>query len=364
MENAKEREFRITITSGTIIKVAVVLLLSWFLYFFRDLLIVMLTALVFASAIEPIIVWLGKYKIWRTFAVICIYLFLALVIVGIFYFFVPSLLADLSDFFDNLPLYFENISVWNPFNSALSTAGPVVQNLGISSGFSFDKIIGQLNTFFTSTSQGLIQVVSGVFGGLLSLVLIVVFSFYFAVQEDGVAKFLKIVIPSKYEYYIIDLWHRSQTKIGRWLQGQFLLGVLIGILVYLGLMILGVRNALLLALIAAILEIIPVFGPILAAIPAVILGFVDGGLTQGLLVVGLYAIVQQFENHLIYPLVVKKIVGTPPVLVILAVIIGFKLAGVLGILLSVPIAAVFVELLDDLQKDKIARNIASTPRAA
>ena len=114
------------------------------------------------------------------------------------------------------------------------------------------------------------------------------------------------------------------------------------------------------ALLAAAFEIIPIFGPILAAIPATIIGLIDGGVTMGLLVVGLYVLIQQFENHLIYPLVVRKVVGIPPIIVILAVIVGFKLAGVLGVILSVPIAAVLVELLDDVQRDKQRAAAASS----
>jgi predicted PurR-regulated permease PerM len=131
-----------------------------------------------------------------------------------------------------------------------------------------------------------------------------------------------------------------------------LLGIVVGVLVYLGLMILGVQNALILAVIAGFLEIIPVFGPILSAIPAILFGFTGGGITMGLLVLGLFVIVQQFENHLIYPLVVRKVVGVSPIIVILALIIGAKLAGFLGVLLSVPITSVFMELVDDVQKDK------------
>ena len=115
------------------------------------------------------------------------------------------------------------------------------------------------------------------------------------------------------------------------------------------------RSALLLALLAAIFEIIPIFGPILSAIPSTLIGLADGGLTLGLLIIGLYVIINQFENHLIYPLVVKKVVGIPPIIVILALIVGFQLAGVLGMLLSVPVSAVIVELLEDLQKTKISK---------
>jgi predicted PurR-regulated permease PerM len=113
-----------------------------------------------------------------------------------------------------------------------------------------------------------------------------------------------------------------------------------------------VQNALILAVLAGVLEIIPYFGPILSAIPAILFGFAGGGATTGFLVLGLFIIIQQFENHLIYPLVVKKVVGVSPIIVILALIIGAKLAGFLGILLSVPVTSAFMEFIDDLQKDK------------
>src|SRR4051812_14141538 len=117
-------------------------------------------------------------------------------------------------------------------------------------------------------------------------------------------------------------------------------------------MIIGIKHALLLAAIAAVFELIPVFGPILSAVPAVLLALVDGGTTQAFLVIGLYLIIHQFENHLLYPLVVRKIVGISPMVVILALVIGAKLAGFLGILLSVPIAAAVMEWVDDIEKHK------------
>lgn len=137
------------------------------------------------------------------------------------------------------------------------------------------------------------------------------------------------------------------------MQGQLLLGLLIGVMVYLGLTILGIKYAFLLALLAAVFEIIPLFGPILAATPAVILGFLDSAVL-GFMVLGFYIIIQQFENHLIYPLVVRKVVGVPPLVVIIALIIGAKLAGFLGVLLSAPIAAVLMEYMNDLEKAKYA----------
>jgi predicted PurR-regulated permease PerM len=101
-----------------------------------------------------------------------------------------------------------------------------------------------------------------------------------------------------------------------------------------------------------VLEIIPVFGPIMAAIPAVLLAFSSGGTTLALWITGFYLLVQQFESNLIYPLVVRKIVGVPPIIVILALIVGAQLAGFLGILIAIPIVAALMEVVDDMEKKK------------
>jgi predicted PurR-regulated permease PerM len=216
-----------------------------------------------------------------------------------------------------------------------------------------DKAIGQINTLISGITSNTFGSVTTVFGGILSFLLTVILSFYLAVEEDGVGKFLKAITTLKHEGYVVDLWKRSQKKIGLWMQGQLVLAVIIGMLVYLGLLIIQVPNALLLAFLAAAFEIIPLFGPILASIPAIMIAFVTGGMPLALVVIGLYIIIHQFENQLIYPLVVKKVVGVSPVVSILALAAGWELAGVMGLILSVPVASVIIEFFDDFEKNKI-----------
>lgn len=136
------------------------------------------------------------------------------------------------------------------------------------------------------------------------------------------------------------------------MQGQLLLSLLAGVLVYLGLTILGVPYALVLAIFTAFMEMIPVFGSFISAVPAIGIAFVTGGMPLALIVGGLFIVVNQFQSNLVYPLVVKKVVGVPPLLVILALIAGGQLAGFLGVLLSVPIAAAISELVADIDKSK------------
>ena len=220
---------------------------------------------------------------------------------------------------------------------------------------SLKDAITQIQNALAGLSHGFFQTASIIFGGAFSALLTTVISFYLAVEEKGIENFLRVIIPIEREEYTIGLWKRTQGKIGLWLQGQLLLAIVVGVLVYLGLSIMQVPYAMTMAVLAALLEIIPIFGPLIAAVPGIIIGF-SVSPSLGLMVIGLYLIIQQFENHLIYPLVVTKIVGIPPTIVIVALLIGTKLAGILGFLLAIPLTTVVVELWNDFEKRKLKKS--------
>lgn len=343
----------IQISSGTILKTIVIVLSFMVLYYLRDIVLVVLLAIIIASAIEPGTQWFLRRRVPRILAVLFMYFVAVMVLVVVFYFLFLPLLSQSATFLSSLPGYLGELQVWNPLqNNSLLSSNPAIQ--GFSKTFSLSQIVEQINGIVSNFSEGFFSTASRVFGGILSFLLVVVLSFYLSVESDGVSNFLRIVTPAKNEKYILNLWKRSQHKIGLWMQGQIVLAVIIAMLVFLGLTLLQIDNALLLAVLAGMFEIIPLFGPILAAIPAVTLALVTGGLSPALLVVGLYIIIHQFENQLIYPLVVRKIVGVPPIVSILALIIGGKLAGFMGLLVSVPLATMLIEFLNDVEKNKIA----------
>lgn len=334
----------LNISVGTMIKAFLVFVLFYALYILSDLVLVLLTSIVVASAVEPATKWFVKRKIPRIPAVLIVYILFLGSFAGMFYLFLPPLLQDFSHFFSSLPQYLDFLGKWNPWNDVLS-----YQTI-------LDNLTAQFSPGISAGAGGnIVQTVSGVLGSILSFILVLVISFYLAVQEKGIENFLKIIVPLKHEKYVIDLWYRSQAKIGKWMQGQLLLGVLVGALTYLGLLILGVQQAFMLAVIAAMFELIPVFGPTISAIPAVMIGFTTS-VPLGFMTIALYIIIQQFENHLIYPVVVRKVVGVPPIMVIIALLIGAKLAGFMGLILSVPLAAALMELVNDLEKRKGERS--------
>lgn len=351
-------ETTISITTGTIIKAIIILAVVWALWVLRDLALIVITAVILASSIEPGIKFLGKYRVHRIPAVLVTYAGLAGLFFGVAYIFIPPIINEFAEVSQNLPSMIHSVDQSLFGGNSLLT--PAFSQTGQATSANstnpfFEEIIKSVSGIGGATSRGVLGTANIVLGSALSFILIVVLSFYFAMQERGIENFLKIVIPFGNEAYAINLWERSKEKIGKWMQGQLLLGVLIFVLVYLGLTIFGIPYAMLLALLAGLFEIIPVFGPIISAIPGVILAFTTGGASLAIMIAGFYILVQQFESHLIYPLVVRKVVGVPPILVILALLAGAELGGFLGILISVPVAAALMEFVNDIEKQKKTR---------
>lgn len=345
MEN---KTYSISITAGTIFKAIIIGLLFYVLFVLKSLVLIVLASVVIASAIEPIANIMTRWKIPHTLAVVIVYVGIAAVLSLLFSIFVPVFVKEGAAIANSIPSYINSLLEIDAVNEI-----PELRTFLADS--SIVELVRGVGSTLGGATLSFVQAASTLFGGIFSFVLILVLSFYLSVQKNGVENFLKIVVPPKHEAYGIDLWRRSQRKIGLWLQGQLLLALIVGILTYLGLVILGVPNALFLATVTAVFELIPIFGPILAAIPAISFALFGEGVTLALLVAGLYVIIQQFESQLIHPLVVKKIVGIPAIIAILALIIGAQFAGFLGIILSVPIAAAVMEFINDYEKRRYAR---------
>ena len=350
--NPSEKAFTVNISFATIIKAVVLLLFIYALFLLKELVIIVLASIVIASAIEPMTRLLERIRIPRPFAVGIIFSALITVVISIIYLFVPVLIEQFSGFILTIPDFLLRLNYFtqgSTYFTELDILGDIqaqLQNV---------DIISSVKAALFGVGGGVIHTAGALFNGVTQLVLITVISFYFAVQEKGIENFLRVIIPLKNEAYAIDLWKRSQAKIGKWMQGQMILALIMGVIAFFGLWVIGLREyALFLSILIAITELIPLFGPILAMIPAIFLGFSFGGAEIGLMVTGFYIILQQFENHILVPLVNKQLVGVPPLMVILALLIGASLLGFWGLVLAVPIAAAILEFTRDVlaRKDK------------
>lgn len=342
----------LAISTGTMIRAALVVLSVLLLWFLRELAMVVLTAIVIASFMESAVPHFKKIGINRIFGIIIIYAFSLFSLAGLFYLFAPLLITEIYNFSSFLSSYIPGISWLDYFqNEAFSGAKDIVGSLS-GGDFSVSGLLNISKKFIQNLSGGFISVISAAFGGIFNFVLIVVISFYLSIQERGIENFLRIVIPIQYEPYAVDLWRRSSRKIALWMKGQVVLAIVVAVLTYLVLSLLGIEYALLLAIIAGLTEFVP-YGIIIALIPAFSFSYISGGMSDALMVTGAYLIIQQFEAFLFTPLIIEKVVGLSPVVIILSVLIGFELGGVWGILLAIPVAVAAMEFMADIEKNKI-----------
>ncbi len=347
---SKENITTISIDTSTLVRAVVVVLSVVLLWVLRDLALVLLTAIVLASFVESTVPHFNKFGIGRIFGVVIFYAAGLLTFAGLFYLFAPLLITEIYNFSTFASLHFPGVSFLDYFqNEAFSGAKDIVSSLP--NNFSIPGLVLVSKTFIENLSGGFLKTASVAFGGIFNFILIILISFYLSIQEKGIENFLRVIIPIQYENYIVDLWERSRKKIALWMKGQVVLALVVAVLIYLLLSILGMQYALLLSIIAGVMELVP-YGILVALIPAFSFSYISGGIGSALTVVGSYFIVHQFEVFLFAPIIIKRIVGLSPIVIILSALIGFELGGVWGAILAIPVAVIVMEYLSDVEKDK------------
>lgn len=331
----------VDISSRTILRVILILAAFGLLYFIRDVLFILFVALILAAAMDPFADWFQKRRIPRAFAVIVVYVLLLAILGLIVALVAPPVATQAAQLSERFPEIVED------FSGKYEALKQFSEQYNLPDRFAqFFDVFGGGASRFADSANGVLSRTLSVFGGFASFLVILVISFYFTVDEDGVKKFLKIITPTKHKDYVRNLFERIQYKLAKWVQGQLFLAVIMGIVVGVVLRIVGVPYALVLGLLAGLFELIPVIGPIVAAIPAVILAFFVSPL-HGVGVLIFYIVLQQIENHFLVPKIMQKTVGLHPVIVIISMLIGAKIAGVLGILLAVPVATILSVFFKD-----------------
>ncbi len=305
-------------------------------FLIKDIVAIFLISVIVFIGLNPLVNKLANYKIPRSVSVISLYLMFFGLIVFMFYLITPQILNQVKDMSESLPSFvadlhesFDFVPEYNEFSVGFKN--------------SFDDFANN----FSSYIGDIFSVATRFFGILTSFVLILILVLYMTVAGDEIETFLKSIFPKSKSEKVARRIKMIQVKIGSWLRGQFILMLAVGSLSFIGLTILGVDYALTLAVLAGILEIIPLFGPLFSAIPAIFIGFTQSP-TLALLVLALYVGIQQLENHLLVPKVMQKTTGLSPVVILLAVLIGGKLLGFLGIVLAVPLALVVSVFLEEV----------------
>ncbi|MFA5022390.1 MAG: AI-2E family transporter [Patescibacteria group bacterium] len=338
----ENKKLVINISTVTILKVFFILLILVLAYYIREIILLLLVSLVLAAVIEPSVDLAAKKKIPRSLATILIYIFLFLFIAMVVMLLVPPVTEQFTLLINSLPNLLdklvENFGIINQYSAERGLTDNIRQGLlGLQSGI--EQAAGGIYSFLISF-----------FWNLVNLVVILALTFYLVVEKDSLNNFVKIVTPKKHHQNLINLIKIIKTRIGDWAVGQLTVGLIVGVIVAVGLFLLLPKYALILALIAGLAEFVPYIGPVLAAVPAIFLGLTvpPFSLGRGLAILIFYIVIQQIESNFIAPQIMKRHTGINPVLIIMAMLIGAQLAGVIGLILAIPITTSIIAVINDL----------------
>lgn len=314
------------------------LFLVWLLFYLKDIIVLFFIAFILAAAMEPAVDFFQKYKIPRWASALAFYLLLGLTVYGLVRLIIPPMTAQVQD------LIARRTELADSFKDYISHFPIPIQNTF------FDYVNNLPDNFNKLSSASIVSNVLGVFSGLLGVVTVFVVTFYLLLERGAVEKTITAYWPEKSKAKAIHIFKRMSLKMSLWARGQIILSGAIGLLTFIGLSLLSIDYALTLALIAAFTELLPVVGPFIGAVPAMIIAF-SVSPTLVLWVILLYFGIQQFEAQVLVPQVMRRAVGLSPIVIIFSLLVGAKLLGFLGVIIAVPVASALSVLLETLNKN-------------
>jgi len=335
-----DKEQKLDISWLTIAKVFIAVIIFYFIYLTKEIALWFFFALTISFLLEPAINFFRRFRIPRLLAVLFVYLSVFGILGFLIYLTAPLFVFELKEFSQRFPDYFIKIS-------------PFLRQIGIESAQTFDNFTQFLVNWFNQSSKGLISAILVFFGGLSSTLFILTASFFLSL-EDSLEEVLRLVLPLKQKDGLITILKRSQRKISGWFGARIIACLFVGLASFIVFYIFGIKYSFLLALISGFLNFIPYIGPLLTTVLLIIFVAISSASWFALFYILLaFFVIQQVENSLLTPLLMKKFVNVPPVLVLVSLFVGAKLFGFLGTIFAVPVFGVIYEFIKEfLEKRK------------
>jgi predicted PurR-regulated permease PerM len=305
---------KVEISHRTIVFAVFFLLFLWLLYVIRDIILMLFVALLLMTILEPLVNKLTSIKIPRALSVLISYFLVIGVMGGVIASITPLVIEQTTSFINALPGYLSNIGVTKEYS---------------------DKILeGFLSTVGNIPAE-VFRVTYSIFSNVINVLAVLIFAFYMLLSRNRLEDQIGIFFGEAKKKELGRFINTLETRLGSWARGQLTLMFAVGLATYIGLLILGIPYALPLAILAGLLEIVPILGPIISAVPGAIIGFGISPLT-GVGVIAMAFLIQQLENYLLIPKIMEKSVGVSPIITLVAISVGARLAGIVGVIISVP----------------------------
>lgn len=283
------------------------------------------------AAILPIVIFLRRKKLPKILAVLIPYIIIFLLLFMLIIPLIPFVLEQLKTLLVGLPKYLNQLA----YIFGMKIDLKLIQNY--------------VNSQINAIGSNAFQVTTTVFGGIFSVITVVIVSLYLLLYNDSFKRNFSKLYPKDDREKVLTTVGLINDKLGAWLQGQIILSISISLLTWIALLLLSFPYALPLAILAGILEVVPTLGPTLAAIPAVIVALTISP-TMAIVIVITYILIQTLEGQLLVPQIMKRAVGLNPVAVILGVTIGANLLGIVGALLAIPFISFIIVIYKSVEE--------------
>ena len=310
-----------------------------------NVLVLVFVAVILASGLQPIVAWLRSHlHVGRGPAILLVYGAFLVIVVGLVLVVVPAAITQLDRTLQSLPPFFERAQAW------AESLRPV--GLGRSISALIQTAAHALQPSAPPAPGEVVQVGLTVAEAITSVLTLLTVVYFWLTEHARLQRYVLAFVPEERRARARDVWNSAETRLGMWVRGQLILMAAIGVAAGIAYTVLGLPASLLLGLFAAIAEAIPIVGPLIGAVPAVLIAATISP-ELALIVAGVYAVLQILEGNVLVPLVMRNTVGISPFLVILSVLIGAAAGGFVGALLAVPVAATAEILIEGLQAREI-----------
>jgi predicted PurR-regulated permease PerM len=300
--------------------------------------LVLVGAAFLAYLLYPPVQWLQRRRFPRWLSITLVYLVLVIILGGIGAFVGPRITTDAKALAQDMPGLVNKVrdAIVNTHTSFLS-AVPIESR---ESAVRFiDQLVAELQKFGTAIAGRAITLVVNVAVVVTGLIIIPFLAFYILLDLERLREGITAMFPARHRLQILAILKDLDAVVGGFIRGQVVVALVVAILVTIWLTIMGVKFALLIGLFAGVADIIPYVGAVVGAIPAILLAGYHFGVVKALIVLLGFVAIYEIEGHLVAPFVVGQRVGLPPLMIIVAILVGAELGGIVGMFVSVPIAA-------------------------
>jgi predicted PurR-regulated permease PerM len=333
-----DEQKKLDISWGSIFKIFFTVLLFYLVYRTRNILILFIFALIISVLFTPAIDFLARKKIPRILAIILVYFSIFLVIGALIYFIAPIFIYETQQFTQLFPQYFEKMA-------------PTLKGLGLSAFENFESFTNALQGWVLKASSSILSAVGAIFGGIFSTITVFSIAIFLSLEENGIEKALSLIFPKKYEDQALGIWQRCRNRVAGWFGTRILSCLFVGLMTFFACKILAVKYAISFGLLAGVTNIVPIIGPLIAGAIVVLFTVLDSW-AKAIFILVIFVLIQQIEGNIITPLLTKKFIGLPPVLVLIALMIGGELWGIMGAILAIPLFGILFEFAKEFLKKR------------